>query len=650
MLNVKLIFIFMATSAFAEPDDDVEDAPVASDAAEDDEVEEIVVTGTRAPRDRATDPLATKVVDREDIEASGAEDVADLLEQVPGVDVQQSQLGSEIRLQGFDPDQILILVDGQRMNGRIGGVIDLSRIPVDSIERIEIVEGTASALYGADAMGGVIHIVTRSGDEKLNGTVHARGGTLATADASAGMSMGTSDAKLRVDAGFHRNDAFDRFPEDPATTIDQNTLGNASARGDLKVGADGSVALTGSYSRRDQQGVDGSGETAVFDRRNLIEEVRGTVDPSWVTDANGQLTGHLGVSYYRDQYVLDQRDAAALDDQQDTRDLLLQGSVQVQRLVGNHSILLGVEGLAESLQAERLESGSATRQRIGGFAQDEWRIARPLVLLPSARVDTDTSFGTFPTGRLAARLDPSDIVRVRGSVGTAFRAPSFREQLLRFANPSAGYVVEGNPDLSPERSFQTSASIAVEDADVGSIMVSGYYNLIDDLIAIGTISEEPGNLRFGYVNVLEATTRGGEVSGSIVLGPADLSLSYTFTDAIDRTLDRLLEGRARHRGTANLGVKTSGGGTRVTGRTAVVGPRIFYSDALDPDATVTEAPAYVELDARAQQALSKRFALFAGVDNILDAGDADRLPLTPRLFYAGVDGRFGAKNTVRGTP
>lgn len=85
-------------------------------------------------------------------------------------------------------------------------------------------------------------------------------------------------------------------------------------------------------------------------------------------------------------------------------------------------------------------------------------------------------------------------------------------------------------------------------------------------------------------------------------------------------------------------------------RSSVVGPRVFYSDALDPDATVTEAPAYVELDARAQQALSKRFAVFAGVDNILDAGDADRLPLTPRLFYAGVDGRFGAKNTVRGTP
>ena len=144
VFNVKMIFIFIAGSAFAAEPDDEED---------DDSVEEIVATGFRAPRDRASDPLATKVVDREDIGASGAEDAADLLEQVPGVDVQQSLLGTEIRLQGFDPDQILILVDAQRMNGRVGGALDLSRIPVESIERIEIVEGTASALYGADAMG-----------------------------------------------------------------------------------------------------------------------------------------------------------------------------------------------------------------------------------------------------------------------------------------------------------------------------------------------------------------------------------------------------------------------------------------------------------------------------------------------------------------
>ena len=134
------------------------------------------------------------------------------------------------------------------------------------------------------------------------------------------------------------------------------------------------------------------------------------------------------------------------------------------------------KGLVQRCQgrAEPINSSLVAQCFVEGFAQNEWRIAKPLVLLPSARVDSDTTFGTFPTGRLAARLDPSDVVRIRASVGTGFRAPSFREQNLRFANASAGYLIEGNPYLQPERSVQTSASIAAESEDVGSITVSGF--------------------------------------------------------------------------------------------------------------------------------------------------------------------------------
>ncbi len=646
---LQLIFIFSLALA-GEPDDTTDESRDDASEEEEDEVEEIVVTGTRAPRDRASDPLATKVVDRAAIEASGAEDVADLLQQVPGVDVQQGLYGAELRLQGMDPDQVLVIVDGQRMNGRVGGSIDLSRIPVDSIERIEIVEGTASALYGADAMGGVVHIITRKGSDELRGSIHGRGGNVGVVDTSGGLSLGGEKATLRLDSGLHHNAAWDRNPDDPATTGDQSLQGQGSARGDLKLGPDGHVALLGSYSRRDQQGVDGAGDTAVFDRRNLIEETRVTLDPRWVTDANGQLSGHVGLSYYRDQYVLDQRDAAVLDDRSETLDTLLQAGLQVQRVWGSHDLLLGAEGLAEALSTERLEEGSASRQRMGAYAQDEWRVARPAVLLPSVRIDSDTSFGTWPTGRLATRVDPNDTIRLRASVGNGFRAPSFREQHLRFANASVGYVIEGNTNLIPERSVQTSASIALEDSKVGSLSVSGYWNEITDLIDLQTVSEDPGNLRFQYVNIADATTRGGEASGSLKLFSHEVSASYTFTDAIDRSLDRPLQGRARHRATANLAMRTRGGGTRFTARTAFVGPRFFYSDGRDPDASVSQSPAYAELDVRAQQAATDWLALFAGVDNVLDAGNADFIPLMPRLFYGGIDGRFGAEPKLRGQP
>ena len=122
--------------------------------------EEITVTATRTDRTLAETVVATEVINREQIESSGASTAADLLETHPGVSTEQSFAGVAIRLQGLNPEHVLVLIDGQRVIGRKDGAIDLSRYPVDWIERIEIVKGPSSVLYGSDAMGGVINIIS----------------------------------------------------------------------------------------------------------------------------------------------------------------------------------------------------------------------------------------------------------------------------------------------------------------------------------------------------------------------------------------------------------------------------------------------------------------------------------------------------------
>jgi len=660
---MKMTFIFIISGALAASEasgSEGEGARVAeSDEDELEAVESIVVTGTRSERPLGSSPLATKVVTAEDIVDSGAEDVGDLLQQVPGVDVQQGFLGSTVRLQGLDPEHVLVMVDGQRVTGRAGGAIDLSRIPVDSIERIEIVEGSGSALYGSDAMGGVIHIITRDPGAETRMHVRARGGTLATGDVTGGVEGGSDEVRGRLDLGVHTNGPVDRDPSDAATTGSGQLQGQGSVRLDVDPSADWTVATVLSYSRLDSSGIDQADGGAVFDRQNIQEEGRATLEPRWVPDDKTLVSVHLGVSTFRDQYLSDQQGADALDSYADTRDQLGQLTVQVERFAGAHRLMFGAEGLAEWLQSGRLEGGVGQRQRGGVFVQDEWTVldgAPTLAVLPSARLDGDTSFGAVPTARLAARFVPVDPLALRVSAGTGYRAPSFREQLLLFENPGSGYRVDGNPDLQPETSRQLNGSAEWTPADAFTLLASGFFHDVDQLITVATVGDEPGLTRFSYANVARARSAGGEATAE--LRPwswLDLGGSYTYTDARDLTLDRPLEGRARHRGTASLGLQLEPTDSRLTSRSVFVGPRSFYSDADDPAATVDRPAGYALVDVRFEQAVGRSVGLFAGVDNLLDAGDAELTPLFPRFFYAGVRAdhtlrRPSERRRLRGVP
>ena len=135
------------------------------------------------------------VIDREEIEAAGAETIAAVLETHPGIEVEPGLRGFTIRMQGLDPEYVLILVDGERAQGRLGGGLDLTRFPADAVERVEIVKGAGSALYGSDAVAGVINIITRRPKEAVEVGGHLSGGSIGALDASA--PSGPAPAQLR---------------------------------------------------------------------------------------------------------------------------------------------------------------------------------------------------------------------------------------------------------------------------------------------------------------------------------------------------------------------------------------------------------------------------------------------------------------------
>lgn len=132
------------------------------------EESQIVVTGSRGERRLKDSTVATEVISRKKIEASGARNAAEVLETQLGIDVVPFFGGSRVRMLGLDSQYVLILIDGERIAGRLNNAVDLSRFKVQNLERIEIVKGASSALYGADAIGGVINLITREADKKLS--------------------------------------------------------------------------------------------------------------------------------------------------------------------------------------------------------------------------------------------------------------------------------------------------------------------------------------------------------------------------------------------------------------------------------------------------------------------------------------------------
>ena len=602
----------------------------------DGEGEIIVVTGTRSEAPLAATPITTEVIDRKRLEESGVQTAGEALALRPGVWLDRGVAGTTgITLQGLGPQYSLILVDGARQIGRTDGYLDLDRFRIADLEQIEIVRGPSSALYGADALGGVVNLITRTPKDGIAVDALARlDGRLASEERAriafgrAGLAAALS-GDLRDSPAVRRGD-----PMAIATTLD----GASDRHADLRLvdhrGEHWQLDGTADYLRRDLTGVDASATGAVFDRRNLIENGSGGVQARYAGDATAiRLAADGGI--YRDQYLDDQRAATALDTYQITEENLFEGSAQLVRRIASHQALVGGELLREALDSDRL-SAPGSRVRGAVFAQDEWRAGEDLIIVPSARLDADSQFGTHATPRLAARVQAATGLAVRASVGLGYRAPDFKELLLHFANPSVGYVVDGNPDLRPETSRSAQAGIEWQARSWLWLSANGYYNGLHDLIYAVTLPDDAsGTLRFGYGNVGHARTAGGEAYALVTHGRAGLELGYALTRARDLDAERPLEGVPAQRATATARWRDPDEGLDAFFAAVVTGHRPFYLSA-DPQ-LATNAPRRFELRARVAKRFKNGLGGFLGVDNLLDAGDAnlDRLP--PRTVYAGVE-------------
>lgn len=596
-------------------------------------LDQMVVTAARREQALKDAAVTTEVVTRREIEQTGASDLSAILTEQLGIELQGGHpAGAGIMLQGLGSERVLVLLDGQPMAGRISGVFDVSRIPASVIERVEVVKGPQSTLYGSEAMGGVVNIITRSP------LAHTLG-------ASAAISVGTQ-GRLDGTAGT----VLGRGPWSSAVNVSRRrtelTPGRGTDEGALAARTD--VAAKLAWSPDSTTSIEAS--LLALDERQR-----------WLTGSyfnfgdNAQVSGRLTGALQRGRHRLVPTLYASVFDhlsRASTEPMPIAGDTgqrQLQRIfeaeliyntmVGRaqrHALDLGLELRREDTRSANVPGGLRALVAVEPFAQLELRAAS-LSIVPGVRMSWSEQWGSHVTPRLALRYEASDAVTVRASAGSGFRAPDFKELYMFFQNQSAGYAVEGNADLRPESSRNLTAGIEWA-ADRIYLRGQLFQNDFRDFIETRPISAPGEPPVYRYANVDDGWTRGAELESGFSSGRLRGELGYSRLATRDRATDEPLLGRPAHSGRVGATVSIPLG-LRVSATAVHTGRTPMQRDAAS-GAITGWRDAFTRADVRFAKQLPGGLQLSVGADNVFDQRPARWAGFAGRHLYSTLTWNF----------
>ena len=567
---------------------------------------ESVVTATRT--EQATVAIASSsVITREDIERQQPRDVPELLRSLAGVNVWSNGgrgKATTVSLRGTHDKHLLVLVDGIKIGSATSGSAALQNIPVEQIERIEVVRGPRSSLYGSEAMGGVIQIFTRQArDVGLKPGFAVSAGSRSTYRGSAGLQGGNGPGWFSLGLVSESTDGINARSFRPAAPAayepdaDGFREHSASLRGGYRFA--GGLELDGSwlqsenrseFDSRNTRGTSGFDAYSEGDLQVLGLRARFAPLAAWKVTLQG---GH---SEDRSENFQDDRLYSRFDTLRDS--LAWQNDIH---LGAGQLLSLGLD-----YQRDRIDTTSRyvedSRFNRGVFAQYQARFGRH-GLQAALRHDRDEFFGGHDTGSLAWRYALSDALSLSASYGTAFRAPTFNDLYYPASASTAG-----NPDVQPETS--QSYELGLEGSQSwGEWSLHAFENQIDDLI------EWQGRNPMRPTNISSARIRGLEAVAGTELWGWQLSGNLTLLDPRDRSQENhghLLPRRAKR--SLNLDLERRFGAFGVG---AGVFANSYRFDA-EENSDDQRLPGYALVDLRADYHLSAECKAQVKVSNLFD--------------------------------
>jgi len=558
----------------------------------------IVVTPTRVAQTADETLASTSVVTRKQIEQRQSRTVEDALRGLPGLDFSNNGgrgRATQIFLRGTESDHVLVLVDGVKIGSATLGTSPFEHLPIGQIERIEVVRGPRSSLYGSEALGGVIQIFTRKGGGGLSPSFSVTGGSHETGEATIGLSGGGANSWFNLSASgtdtqgtnacsgiLNRAGCFVNEPDDDAY---RSVSGSARAGRRFDNGAEVDVHFLRAES---ESFFDGS---FVNEGENMQQVLGGTAGFAPHEIWRATLSG--GRSWDYSDNFLNGVKRSRFDSKRDT--LSLQNDFT---LAPRHILTAGGD-----FQKDRIASDTAypvtSRDNYGVFGQYQAGLGRHNATI-SARHDDNEQFGGKTTGNVAYGFDFTSALRATAAYGTAFKAPTFNELYFPFF---------GDPDLRPEtaRSGEIGISGVHALGDGGSWGVNLFETRLNNLISFDAV-------RRRAANVDDARIRGLEIQADALLAGWAARANLTLLDPENRSAGanrgKVLPRRAEEALRIDL--------DREFGRFGVGASVLAAGKRYDDLANGVELDRYVTVDLRSQYRVTEKWAIQGRAENLLD--------------------------------
>ncbi|MEO7457926.1 MAG: TonB-dependent receptor [Gemmatimonadaceae bacterium] len=500
-------------------------AQVARDTAR---VAPVVVTATRSPVAIGSVPASVTLLDGARLRSEGITTVVDALRQVPGLAVVQGgSYGGQtsVFIRGGESKFAKVLVDGVPVNDA-GGAFDFSTLSTDNVDRIEIVRGPASVLYGSDAMAGVIQLFTRQGSGRPRIDASGRGGQLGSYDGDVAIRGASGAFTYSAAAAQHATDGIQPFNSGYRQGVGSALLGATAGAA--------SARLSARFTENElHYPTNGSGEVVDSNAMRRDDRLAVGLDAAYTLTPLAEL--HLSLASHDVHGVTHDEADSPGDDQgyyfsTGDRTRRRSGDLRLD-IVPTASVRLNVGVQAEhEWQASGTTSNfgpsafTARRRTRGAYAQVLLAPRPAYTLTAGGRLERNDEFGDFATWRGAASAQLTPHTRAHASVGTAFREPTFLEN---FGGPFA----IGNASLVPERSLGVDAGVQQDVGEWATLSATYFANAFRDLIDYKYSATAPN-----YNNIARTKSSGAEFEARATLPAglrADASLTYLSTKVVD---------------------------------------------------------------------------------------------------------------------
>ena len=596
------------------------------------DLNEVVVTGTKSEKTLKNVPVLTQIINAQKMLELGITNVTDALQtMVPGINVSHQGSLVTVTLQGMDAKYVLFLIDGERIAGEVNGNIDYSMLNLENIDHIEVIKGASSSLYGSNAIGGVINIITKKINDPFDGKFYSRyskynelfsGGTI-------GLKKGIIGSRTSIN--YSHTDGYDLTPETPHDWT-QNPYYSYSISQKFEITPSSRLSFVPYFTWYQFE----NGNVSARPVHNLY------------TDLNAGLRGKyyfskhsIDFSYYRDQY----NSYDVLEQLNNKRDTASYDFIQTLRTQGNfnfsdkNTLTAGLEYNYERLFSARVEGGLKSAREGVFYVQEDIRFGEKWDLIAGVRASSHSNYGFNAAPKISAMFKQG-FLNFRASAGTGFRSPALKDLYFNFDH-FGEFLVIGNPQLKPESSKYFSGSIEFL-KPWNNTSVTVYRNVLSDMITerIITLPDAVETI-YQYENVASASVNGIDlISKQKIFKGAWLSAGYSYVHALDKETGLQLYGTTKHSGniSADYNFRKNNYSFSAQVYCQLMGERVYQQ----PDGTTGYDRPFSNWRFTISQEY-KWLRISLGLDNIFGVVIPQNYDfISPgRRFFAGVNINFG---------